>query len=76
MRFYLLKYGTALLRIMDNYWKDKKVLVTGGTGFLGKHLVDDLVKREAIVSVVDFRKPSFDIEASLSRRLTSGIKKR
>jgi len=47
---------------MDNYWKDKKVLVTGGTGFLGKHLVDELVKREAIVSVVDFRKPSFDIE--------------
>jgi UDP-glucose 4-epimerase len=34
-------------------FKDKKVLVTGGAGFIGSHIVDLLVKREAKVTVVD-----------------------
>lgn len=34
-------------------WKNTKVLVTGGASFIGSHLVDTLLKREAIVSVVD-----------------------
>ncbi|MGH9689626.1 MAG: NAD-dependent epimerase/dehydratase family protein [Candidatus Acidiferrales bacterium] len=34
-------------------WKDKKVLVTGGASFIGSHLVDALVEREARVRVVD-----------------------
>lgn len=37
----------------QNFWKDKKVLVTGGTGFIGSHVVEKLVKREAVVSVLD-----------------------
>jgi len=33
--------------------KNKKVLVTGGAGFIGSHLVDRLVKINALVTVVD-----------------------
>ena len=35
------------------FWKDKKVLVTGGAGFVGSHLVEILVGSEARVTVVD-----------------------
>ncbi|MFX1487222.1 MAG: NAD-dependent epimerase/dehydratase family protein [Promethearchaeota archaeon] len=34
-------------------WKDKKVLVTGGASFIGSHLVDSLLKKGAIIEVVD-----------------------
>ena len=30
---------------MTNFWKDKKVVCTGGSGFLGKHLVRLLMKK-------------------------------
>jgi GDP-L-fucose synthase len=35
------------------FWKDKKVLVTGGAGFVGSNLVEILVGSEARVTVVD-----------------------
>jgi nucleoside-diphosphate-sugar epimerase len=34
-------------------WDRKKVLVTGGTSFIGSHLVDSLVERGAQVRVID-----------------------
>ena len=39
--------------IKNLYWSGKKVLITGGTGFIGSHVVEQLVKRGAQVSVLD-----------------------
>lgn len=35
------------------FWRNKKVLVTGGTGFIGSHVVENLVDLRAKVSVLD-----------------------
>ncbi len=37
----------------QNFWKGKKVLVTGGAGFIGSRVVEKLVEREARISVLD-----------------------
>jgi nucleoside-diphosphate-sugar epimerase len=34
-------------------WNNRKVLVTGGTSFIGSHLVDQLLERGARVTIVD-----------------------
>ena len=36
---------------MSEFWKGKRVLCCGGSGFLGSHLVDALIDRGAIVKV-------------------------
>lgn len=35
------------------FWQDKSVLVAGGAGFIGHHLVDALLRENAVVHVVD-----------------------
>ena len=35
------------------FWKDRRVLVTGGAGFIGSHLVERLVNLRARVRVID-----------------------
>lgn len=37
----------------SNFWKNKKILVTGGASFIGSHLVDELVSKNLDVRVVD-----------------------
>ncbi len=36
-----------------SFWRDKKVLVTGGAGFIGSHLTERLVQEGAKIRVVD-----------------------
>jgi GDP-L-fucose synthase len=38
---------------MSTFWEGKNVLVTGGTGFIGSHVVEKLIKLGARVSVLD-----------------------
>jgi nucleoside-diphosphate-sugar epimerase len=48
-----------------SYWKNRKVLVTGGCGFIGSHVVEKLVGLGAKIRVVD----------NLSRRALSNLGK-
>lgn len=43
------------------YWDDKTVLVTGGAGFLGSHLVDELTARSDEVDVSVPRSDEYDL---------------
>lgn len=43
---------------MTNFYKDKKILVTGGTGLIGRPLVDMLVASGADVTIASLDEPS------------------
>lgn len=56
---------------MTNYWKDKKILLTGGAGFLGSYIVNNLVEKRGVPinNIVIPRKETFDL------RILSNCKK-
>ncbi|HEX8964802.1 MAG TPA: NAD(P)-dependent oxidoreductase [Patescibacteria group bacterium] len=37
---------------MKNFWKDKKVVITGAAGFIGSHVVKSLLKKDANITAV------------------------
>lgn len=41
---------------MNNFWKDKKVLVTGAAGFIGSNVIPDLLGKKSIITAVISRK--------------------
>jgi len=34
---------------MNDFWNNKKILVTGSSGFVGRHLVDNLINKRGIL---------------------------
>ena len=36
-----------------SFWKNKKILITGGAGFIGSHLANNLIAEGAKVTVID-----------------------
>ena len=44
-----------------NYWDDTTVMVTGGSGFLGSHLVEDLEARSESVDIFVPRSDEYDL---------------
>jgi len=44
---------------MEDYFKNKKVLITGGLGFIGSTLAQRLVKMETDICLVDSLIPEY-----------------
>ncbi len=42
----------------SNFYKNKKILVTGGTGMIGRYLVDFLIEKGAKVTIASLDDPS------------------
>lgn len=52
----------------DNFWHKKRVLVTGGTGFLGKHLIKKLQgEKPARLTLTDSKKDDLRIRKNCQR---------
>tara|TARA_Y100000310_G_scaffold110457_1_gene108852 strand:+ start:3725 stop:4735 length:1011 start_codon:yes stop_codon:yes gene_type:complete len=40
-------------RVLKQYWKDKRILITGGAGLIGSSLARDLLKSNAQITIID-----------------------
>ncbi len=58
------------------FWKDKKILVTGGKGFVGSHVIDNLIKKREVnpsdIVIPDSKKFDLRLFAS-ARKAVKGI---
>ena len=59
-------------QISRDFWLGKKVFVTGGTGFIGTHLVNELVKNGADVYclTLEVQKDSYFVKLGLDKKTT------
>lgn len=59
-------------KMKNKYWEGKSVIVTGGSGFLGSHFIEELIKSGAEVLCISKSagKRSFPIKNLLSSRLS------
>ncbi len=54
-------------------WREKNILVTGGAGFIGSHLVDELLRLGSAVTIIDNFDPYYNPERK-KNNLVSALK--
>lgn len=58
------------MNVGDRFWRGLRVCVTGGTGFLGGHLIEQLLSRQALV-----RSLSLPVDAKHPLRKLAGVER-
>ena len=48
-------------RIINNFFKNKKILITGGTGYIGSVLVKNLLEKKEIIHLITRKKKYHNI---------------